>query len=190
MYSLNHPHGLLDHSPRIEGNYHAGITVQHLYRVKANPNQLNLHRVHFINLKLLKEVARANHKVKPDDLGGNIAVSGTAREGNEVTLQPKTEGVDVKEGDGHQVIETTEPRNPCHQTERSTMENPDGEDYQAGGRYYGDRGAGMVESDMGEEPLDGKVPPGSFLVVFWQPGPKAIANNRNIMALSSKSHEL
>lgn len=41
----------------VEGDAHAGVTVKHRSRVKADPTQPNLRQVHLIHAELLEELA-------------------------------------------------------------------------------------------------------------------------------------
>ena len=60
----------------VEGDAHAGETVQHLSRVRADPRQPNLRQVHLMHAELFDEVAARGFTVRPGDLGENITTSG------------------------------------------------------------------------------------------------------------------
>ena len=93
----------------IEGDAHAGEKVQHLSRVRANPNQPNLRQVHLMQAELFDEVATTGFSVSPGDLGENI----TTRELNLLDLGRDTLlriGVSA-------VLQVTGLRNPCGQIE-------------------------------------------------------------------------
>jgi hypothetical protein len=49
----------------VEGDAHAGTTVQHLSRVARDPSQPNLRQVHLIHTELFEEVAAAGYEVEP-----------------------------------------------------------------------------------------------------------------------------
>lgn len=56
----------------VAGDAHAGALVQHLSRVRRDPNQPNLRQVHLIHAELLDEARAAGHDVGPGSLGENI----------------------------------------------------------------------------------------------------------------------
>ncbi|MFK7603017.1 MOSC domain-containing protein [Deinococcus sp. SM5_A1] len=56
----------------MEGDSHAGAKVQHLPRVRQNPEQPNLRQVHLIHAELLEELADKGFTVRPSDLGENV----------------------------------------------------------------------------------------------------------------------
>ena len=60
----------------VQGDAHAGETVQHLSRVKADPNQPNLRQVHLIHAELFDEMTEHGFDLKPSDLGENITTRG------------------------------------------------------------------------------------------------------------------
>lgn len=85
---------------------HAGATVQHLSRMKKNPEQPNLRQVHLIHAELLDEVADKGFAVAPGELGENITTRGIA------LLDLPT---DTRLRVGGAVIRVTGLRNPCWQ---------------------------------------------------------------------------
>jgi MOSC domain-containing protein YiiM len=60
----------------VEGDVHAGVTVRHRSRVRADPSQPNLRQVHLIQSELFGEVAGSGHAVAPGQLGENVTTSG------------------------------------------------------------------------------------------------------------------
>ena len=60
----------------IEGDSHAGVTVQHRSRVARDPTQPNLRQVHLIHDELFDEVASAGYPVEPGQLGENVTTHG------------------------------------------------------------------------------------------------------------------
>ena len=60
----------------IEGDTHAGVTVQHRSRVARDPTQPNLRQVHLIHAELFDEVAAAGYHVEPGQLGENVTTRG------------------------------------------------------------------------------------------------------------------
>jgi MOSC domain-containing protein YiiM len=85
---------------------HAGATVQHLSRMKKNPDQPNLRQVHLIHAELLDEVAGKGFAVEPGELGENITTRGVD------LLELPT---DTRLRVGEAVIRVTGLRNPCWQ---------------------------------------------------------------------------
>ncbi len=53
----------------VEGDAHAGTTVQHRSRVARDPSQPNLRQVHLLHAEVFDEVAAAGHTVVPGDMG-------------------------------------------------------------------------------------------------------------------------
>jgi MOSC domain-containing protein YiiM len=91
----------------VEGDAHAGTTVQHLSRVARDPSQPNLRQVHLIHAELFEEVAAAGYEVEPGQLGENIATRG-------IDLLALPEGTLLHLGDDA-VVRVTGLRNPCQQ---------------------------------------------------------------------------
>ena len=60
----------------VEGDVHAGVTVQHLSRIAKNPAQPNLHQVHLIHAELHDELNAAGFDIHPGDMGENILTRG------------------------------------------------------------------------------------------------------------------
>src|SRR5919107_624523 len=60
----------------VEGDVHAGVTVRHRSRVRADPSQPNLRQVHLIQSELFGAVAGSGHAVAPGQLGENVTTSG------------------------------------------------------------------------------------------------------------------
>lgn len=91
----------------VEGDAHAGTTVQHLSRVRRDPSAPNLRQVHLIHSELFDDMARHGHVVPPGGLGENITTTG-------VDLLGLSRGTRLEIGD-EAVIEITGLRNPCAQ---------------------------------------------------------------------------
>lgn len=91
----------------VEGDAHAGVTVQHLSRIKRDPTVPNLRQVHLIHTELFDRVAAHDHAVEPGALGENITTSG-------VDLLGLPTGARLEIGD-EAVVEVTGLRNPCQQ---------------------------------------------------------------------------
>jgi len=93
----------------VEGDAHAGKTVQHRSRVAKDPTQPNLRQVHLIHEELFHELSNKGFNVKSADLGENITTKG-------IDLLSLPRGTLLKIGDDV-VLEVTGLRNPCSQIE-------------------------------------------------------------------------
>ena len=60
----------------IEGDTHAGKTVQHRSRVAKDPTQPNLKQVHLIHSELHTELNNAGFNISSGDMGENITTEG------------------------------------------------------------------------------------------------------------------
>ena len=94
----------------VDGDAHAGTTVQHLSRIARDPTQPNLRQVHLIHAELHAELRVAGFHVSAGDMGENITTAGIdllgLPTGTRLHLGPEA------------VIEVTGLRNPCAQLER------------------------------------------------------------------------
>jgi len=95
----------------VEGDSHAGKTVQHLYRLQYDPGAPNLRQVHFMHSELFKELAVLGFEVRPGDLGENITTQN-------VNILALPKGTKLALGDGGAMVEVTGLRNPCPQIEK------------------------------------------------------------------------
>ncbi len=91
----------------VEGDAHAGVTVQHRSRVAADPDQPNLRQVHLIHAELLAELNAAGFDVAPGDMGENVTTDG-------INLLALPVGSLLRLGP-EAVVEVTGLRNPCTQ---------------------------------------------------------------------------
>jgi MOSC domain-containing protein YiiM len=91
----------------VQGDAHAGVTVQHRSRVAADPTQPNLRQVHLIHAELLGELREKGFDVASGQLGENITTSG-------VELLGLPRGTQLYLGT-QAVVEITGLRNPCTQ---------------------------------------------------------------------------
>jgi MOSC domain-containing protein YiiM len=91
----------------VEGDAHAGRTIQHLYRVARDPSQPNLRQVHLIHEELFDEVAGAGYTVTAGQMGENVTTRG-------IELLSLPTGTLLHLG-GDAVVQLTGLRNPCHQ---------------------------------------------------------------------------
>jgi len=90
----------------VEGDAHAGVTVQHRSRVAADPSQPNLRQVHLIHAELFDRLAAAGYAVAPGELGENVTTRG-------IDLLALPVGTRLTVGDA--VVTVTGLRNPCQQ---------------------------------------------------------------------------
>jgi MOSC domain-containing protein YiiM len=91
----------------VEGDAHAGRSVQHLSRIAKDPGAANLRQVHLIHAELYDELAGQGFVHEPGQLGENITTRG-------IDLLGLSRGARLRLGD-EAVIEITGLRNPCHQ---------------------------------------------------------------------------
>ncbi|ANY21052.1 MOSC domain protein [Tsuneonella dongtanensis] len=92
----------------VAGDAHAGSTVQHLSRVRKDPNQPNLRQVHLIHAELFDELAETGFALSCGDLGENVLTRG-------LNLLDLPTGTLLHIGSA--VIRVTGLRNPCAQIE-------------------------------------------------------------------------
>jgi MOSC domain-containing protein YiiM len=93
----------------VDGDAHAGSTVQHRSRVKVDPTQPNLRQVHLIHEELFAELAAEGFQVTPGDLGENITTAG-------LDLLCLPVGATLRLGT-EALLAVTGLRNPCSQIE-------------------------------------------------------------------------
>jgi MOSC domain-containing protein YiiM len=91
----------------IEGDAHAGRTVQHRSRVARNPSEPNLRQVHLLHAELFDEVADAGFAVAPGQMGENVTTRG-------IDLLGLPTGTLLHLGE-RAVVQVTGLRNPCQQ---------------------------------------------------------------------------
>ncbi|ROQ16499.1 MULTISPECIES: MOSC domain-containing protein [unclassified Curtobacterium] len=91
----------------IEGDAHAGTTVQHRSRVARDPSQPNLRQVHLLHAEVFDEVADAGYHLEPGQMGENVTTRG-------VDLLSLPTGTVLHLGNEARV-RVTGLRNPCQQ---------------------------------------------------------------------------
>jgi MOSC domain-containing protein YiiM len=91
----------------VAGDAHAGATVQHRSRVRADPSQPNLRQVHLIHAELHDELAERGFEVAPGQMGENVTTRG-------VDLLGLPTGTRMRLG-AAAIVEITGLRNPCNQ---------------------------------------------------------------------------
>jgi MOSC domain-containing protein YiiM len=94
----------------VDGDTHAGVTVQHRSRVRRDPSQPNLRQVHLMRSELLDELRARGYRVAPGVIGENVTTRGIA-------LLALPTGTVLRLG-ADAVIEVTGLRNPCVQLDR------------------------------------------------------------------------
>ena len=60
----------------VEGDAHAGATVQHRYDARRRPSAPNLRQVHLLDAELLAGLDAAGRPVGPGELGENVTTAG------------------------------------------------------------------------------------------------------------------
>ena len=106
----NAPQILLVEGIGVEGDTHAGRTVQHLSRIAKDPDQPNLRQVHLIHAELHEELAGAGFTLRPGEMGENITTRG-------VDLLALPRGARLHLGPDA-IVEVTGLRNPCAQLDQ------------------------------------------------------------------------
>ncbi|MGI8839581.1 MAG: MOSC domain-containing protein [Caulobacteraceae bacterium] len=91
----------------VEGDAHAGATVQHLSRLALHAASPNLRQVHLIHAELHDELAAAGFAVGPGQMGENITTRG-------LDLLGLPTGARLRLG-AEAVVEVTGLRTPCSQ---------------------------------------------------------------------------
>lgn len=91
----------------VEGDVHAGATVQHRSRVARDPDQPNLRQVHLIHAELHDELREAGYELAPGEMGENITTVGL-----DLLALPRETRLHL--GD-QAVVEVTGLRHPCAQ---------------------------------------------------------------------------
>ncbi len=91
----------------VEGDAHAGVTVQHLSRLALHRTAPNLRQVHLIHAELHDELAAAGFAVLPGQMGENITTRG-------LDLLGLPTGARLHLG-ADAVVEVTGLRTPCSQ---------------------------------------------------------------------------
>ncbi|WP_246092101.1 MOSC domain-containing protein [Oryzihumus leptocrescens] len=91
----------------LQGDAHAGVTVQHLFRMAKDPTTPNLRQVHLMHAELHDELRGAGHPVQAGSLGENLTTRGIA-------LLELPTGARLRVGSSV-VLEVTGLRNPCWQ---------------------------------------------------------------------------
>lgn len=141
----------------VEGDCHAGQTVQHRSRVARDPDQPNLRQIHLIHAELHEALLAQWVKVRPGDMGENITTGGL-----DLLALPTGARLTI----GEAVIEVTGLRNPCQQLNH----------FQPGLMYAvldRDAEGGLVRKAgvMGIVVAGGEVRPGDAIAVDLPPPP-------------------
>ena len=91
----------------VEGDAHAGVTVQHRSRVAADPTQPNLRQVHLIPAEFFDEAREHGYELAQGDLGENVLTAKL-----DVLALPRDTRLHLG---GQAVVRVTGLRNPCQQ---------------------------------------------------------------------------
>lgn len=91
----------------VEGDAHAGTTVQHLYRKRHDPTAPNLAQVHFLHAELFDEMAAKGFALAAGTLGENVLTLG-------IDLINLPTGTIFRIG-ADAVVEISGIRDPCRQ---------------------------------------------------------------------------
>ena len=94
----------------VAGDAHAGATVQHRSRARADPDLPNLRQVHLIHGELHDELRAGGFEVHPGELGENLTTRG-------IDLLSLPVGTVLLLGD-RALVALTGLRNPCTQLDR------------------------------------------------------------------------
>ncbi|MCW2613692.1 MAG: molybdenum cofactor biosysynthesis protein [Frankiales bacterium] len=94
----------------VEGDAHAGATVQHRSRKRWRPDLPNLRQVHLLHAELLDDLTAQGFSVAPGQVGENVLTRG-------VDLLDLPAGARLHLGPDA-VVEVTGLRNPCVQLDR------------------------------------------------------------------------
>ena len=94
----------------VDGDAHAGATVQHRSRVRRDPTTPNLRQVHLIAAELHDELRAGGFVLAPGEMGENVTTRG-------LDLLALPERTRLRLG-GAAVVELTGLRNPCVQLDR------------------------------------------------------------------------
>jgi len=94
----------------VQGDAHAGSTVQHRSRVRRDPTAPNLRQVHLLHAELFDVLLEEGHAVFPGELGENITTRG-------VDLLALPSGTRLRVG-AQAEVEITGLRNPCSQIDK------------------------------------------------------------------------
>ena len=142
----------------VEGDAHAGRTVQHRFLVRKDPTAPNLRQVHLMHQELFDHVATLGHTVRPGELGENITTEG-------IDLLALPRGTRLQLGDTAEV-ELTVLRNPCGQID----------DFQEGLKAHlqpvGDDGVRRrLSGVMSVVTAGGRIRPGDGITVLLPPDP-------------------
>jgi hypothetical protein len=94
----------------VQGDAHAGVTVQHRSRKRWSPSLPNLRQVHLIHAELFDELKQHGFDVQPGQLGENVTT-------RNLDLLSLPTGTLLRIGP-EAVVEVTGLRNPCVQIDR------------------------------------------------------------------------
>lgn len=88
----------------VEGDAHAGETIQHRYDKRRNPSAPNLRQIHLMHSELFDQMADQGMTVRPGQMGENLTTQN-------IDILALPQGTCLKIGSA--VIKVTGLRNPC-----------------------------------------------------------------------------
>ena len=91
----------------VEGDAHAGVKVQHLSRIRRDPDAANLRQVHLIHAELHDELNASGYSIAAGDMGENVTTRGIA-----LLALPTNARLHLGP---HAIVEIKGLRNPCSQ---------------------------------------------------------------------------
>lgn len=141
----------------VQGDSHAGPTVQHLSHLRQDPTQPNLRQVHLIHSELFEELVVAGYSISPGDLGENVTTTGV-----DLLGLPQDSLLHLGRT---AVVRVTGLRNPCQQINDYAdgllklvlLPGPDGEVIRKAGIMGVVERGGMVSPD---DPIHVELPAG------------------------------
>nr|WP_166175763.1 MOSC domain-containing protein [Altererythrobacter segetis] len=139
----------------VEGDAHAGETVQHRSRLERTPGAANLRQVHLIHVELLGELAAKGFEVSPGELGENITTAG-------LDLLSLPRGARLRLG-AEAILEVTGLRNPCRQIDDNLGDGARAATLERGPKGALVRKAGVMAIVL----QSGEVKPGDMITVDW-----------------------
>ncbi|WEW60773.1 hypothetical protein PRK78_006261 [Emydomyces testavorans] len=154
----------------VQGDAHAGSTVQHLSRTHLSPAPRNLRQVHLLHSEILSQASTSSSTpLKPGELGENITTTGidllSLSKGAKLRFvadnNNNNNNDESREGAAAAVISVTGLRNPCAQIDKFRAGLKEKFVVRDGERKIVQRKAGI----MGVVEVGGEVRPGMRIVV-------------------------
>jgi MOSC domain-containing protein YiiM len=141
----------------VEGDAHAGATVQHRSRLAKTPHAPNFRQVHLVHSELFDEMAAKGFALGPGELGENVTTRGLA-------LLDLSAGTRLRLG-STAVIEVAGLRNPCRQIDDNLGEGAMAATLERRADGSLTRKAGVMAVVL----AGGEIRPGDPVQVEWVP---------------------